>query len=82
MSVYKIENNKLDKNIITKYNLIKINLANNLFYENLILTKEKQKFRHKKNTRIVKDFNYLIVKITFNIIIPQRVESYDKKISY
>ena len=60
MSVYKIENNKLDKNIITKYNLIKINLANNLFYENLIPTKEKQKFRHKKNTRIVKDFKYSI----------------------
>ena len=55
MSVYKIENNKLDKNIIIKYNLIKINVANNIFYENLIPTKEKQKFRHKKNTRIVKD---------------------------
>ena len=72
MSVYKIENNKLDKNIITKYNLIKINLANNLFYENLILTKEKQKFRHKNNTRIVKDFNYLRVKVTFNIINQQQ----------
>ena len=68
MSVYKIENNKLDKNIIIKYNLIKINVANNIFYENLIPIKEKQKFGHTNNTRIVKDFNYLIVKGTFNII--------------
>ena len=72
MSVYKIENNKLDKNIIIKYNLIKINVANNIFYENLIPTKEKQNFRHKNNTRIVKDFNYLRVKVTFNIINQQQ----------
>jgi hypothetical protein len=72
VSVYKIENNKLDKNIIIKYNLIKINVANNIFYENLIPTKEKQKFLHKNNTRIVKDFNYLRVKVTFNIINQQQ----------
>jgi hypothetical protein len=54
-------------------NLLKINLANNIFYKNLILTKEKQYFLHKKKTRIVKDFNYFIVtfNIIFNIIIPQ-----------
>jgi len=35
-----IGNNKIYKNIIIKYNLIKINLADFIFYKNLILKRK------------------------------------------